>query len=164
MKLLLDTHVFIWWQTTRKELELAQPERSRVDVCQYPHIASQESSLISAAESAPAGIAALVPVGSAPELSHKPPEPQRSCRAGGTDPPGLNAPGNNLPIRLFQHRVDLRSDRLVYTSRMAIAMRDCVQTGGMIVDRRGVGTGRIGKLLPGAFSPGGSVPPARQDR
>src|SRR5882672_2248684 len=61
--------------------------------------ASQESSLISAAESAPAGIAALVPVGSAPELSHKPPEPQGSCRAGGTDPPGLNAPGNNLPIR-----------------------------------------------------------------
>src|SRR5258708_29782570 len=54
---------------------------------------------ISTAESALAGIAALVPVGSAPELSNKRPEPQRSCRAGGTYLHGLNAPGNNLPIR-----------------------------------------------------------------
>src|SRR2546427_7522467 len=54
---------------------------------------------ISTAESAPAGIAALVPVGSAPELSHKRTEPQLSCRACGTYLHGLNAPGNNLPIR-----------------------------------------------------------------
>src|SRR5260370_10893490 len=55
--------------------------------------------LISAAESALVGIAALVPVGSAPELSHKRTEPQLSCRACGTYPRGRNAPGNNLPIR-----------------------------------------------------------------
>src|SRR5262249_34177314 len=54
---------------------------------------------ISTAESALAGIAALVPVGSAPELSHKRTEPQLSCRACGTYLHGLNAPGNNLPIR-----------------------------------------------------------------
>src|SRR5580704_11131285 len=54
---------------------------------------------ISAAESALAGTAALVPVGSAPELSHKRPEPQRSCRACGTYPRGLNAPDNNSPVR-----------------------------------------------------------------
>src|SRR6266478_5175766 len=57
------------------------------------------SFLISAAESALAGIAALVPVGSAPELSHKRTEPQLSCRACGTYPQGRNAPDNNLPIR-----------------------------------------------------------------
>ena len=38
---------------------------------------------ISAAESALAGIGALVPVGSAPEFSHKRTEPQLSCRACG---------------------------------------------------------------------------------
>src|SRR5580704_9167218 len=54
---------------------------------------------ISAAESAPAGTAAPVPVGSAPELSHKRTGPQRSCPACGTYPHGLNAPGGNLPIR-----------------------------------------------------------------
>src|SRR6266540_1269264 len=54
---------------------------------------------ISASESAPAGSAAPVPVGSAPELSHKRTEPQPSCRACGTYLHGLNAPGNNLPIR-----------------------------------------------------------------
>src|SRR5262249_23053379 len=53
---------------------------------------------ISTAESALAGIAALVPVGSAPELSHKRSEPQLSCRACGTYLHGLNAPGNNVPI------------------------------------------------------------------
>src|SRR5439155_1592351 len=53
---------------------------------------------ISTAESALAGIAVLVPVGSAPELSHKRTEPQLSCRACGTYLHGLNAPGNNLPI------------------------------------------------------------------
>src|SRR5438046_10644933 len=42
---------------------------------------------------------ALVPVGSAPELSHKRIEPHLSCRACGTYPRGLNAPGTNLPIR-----------------------------------------------------------------
>src|SRR5437660_7373465 len=46
-----------------------------------------------------AGIAALVPVGSAPELSHKRTEPRLSCRACGTYLHGLNAPGSNLPIR-----------------------------------------------------------------
>src|SRR5436309_3132829 len=54
---------------------------------------------ITTAESALAGIAALVPVGSAPELSHKRTEPRLSCRACGTYLHGLNAPGNNLPIR-----------------------------------------------------------------
>src|SRR6185369_14997145 len=54
---------------------------------------------ISAAESAPAGIAAPVPVGSVPELSHKKIEPQPSCRACGTYLHGRNAQGNNLPIR-----------------------------------------------------------------
>ena len=48
---------------------------------------------ISAAESALAGIAALVPVGSAPAPSHKKPEPQRSCPACGTYRHGLNALG-----------------------------------------------------------------------
>src|SRR6476661_354313 len=57
---------------------------------------------ISTAESALAGIAALVPVGSAPELFHKRIEPQLSCRACGTYRHGLNAPGNNLPIRHVQ--------------------------------------------------------------
>src|SRR5258708_25698716 len=61
--------------------------------------ASDESFFISTVESALAGIAALVPVGSAPELSHKRTEPQLSCRACGTYPRGRNAPGNNLPIR-----------------------------------------------------------------
>src|ERR1700758_4918248 len=52
---------------------------------------------ISTAESALGGIAALVPVGSAPELSHKRTEPPLPCRACGTYPHGRNAPGNNLP-------------------------------------------------------------------
>src|SRR5882724_5175332 len=55
--------------------------------------------LISTAESAPSGIAARVPVGSAPELSHKRTGPRLSCQACGTYPHGLNSPGNNLPIR-----------------------------------------------------------------
>src|ERR1700745_526113 len=63
---------------------------------------------ISAAESAPAGIAAPVPVGSAPELSHKRTGPERSGQACGTSPRGLNAPGSNSPIRHLQHRVDMR--------------------------------------------------------
>src|ERR1700738_4466606 len=46
-----------------------------------------------------AGIAALVPVGAGPELSHKRTVPQLSCRACGTYLHGLNAPGNNWPIR-----------------------------------------------------------------
>src|ERR1700722_5517415 len=58
-----------------------------------PHI------LISTDESALAGIAALVPVGSAPAPSHKTPEPQLSCPVCGTYLRGRNAPGNNLPIR-----------------------------------------------------------------
>src|ERR1700723_696419 len=54
---------------------------------------------ISAAESAPAGIAAPAPAGSAPALSHKRTGPQRSCPACGTTPRGRNAPGSNLSIR-----------------------------------------------------------------
>src|SRR5277367_3663164 len=54
---------------------------------------------ISTAESVPAGIAAPVPVGSGPELSHKRTEPRLSCRACGTYLHGLNAQGNNLPVR-----------------------------------------------------------------
>jgi len=57
---------------------------------------------ISTAESAPAGIAALVPVGSTTELSHKRTEPRLSGRACGTYLHGLNAPGNNLPVAMFQ--------------------------------------------------------------
>src|SRR5437660_4616138 len=56
---------------------------------------SDESFFISAAESALAGIAALVAVGSAPALSHKTPEPRPSCRACGTYLHGRNAPGSN---------------------------------------------------------------------
>jgi hypothetical protein len=69
----------------------------------------RQTFLISTAESAPAGIAALVPVGSAPELSHKTNGPQMSCQAGGTYLRGLNAPGNNLPIRHVPTRVDKRT-------------------------------------------------------
>jgi hypothetical protein len=36
-------------------------------------------------------------IGSAPELSHKRTEPPRFCRACGTYPHELNAPGNNSP-------------------------------------------------------------------
>src|SRR5260370_40657041 len=66
---------------------------------------------ISAAESALAGIAALVPVGSAPELSRKRTEPQLSCRACGTYLHGLNAPNNNLPIRPVPTARRYSSDR-----------------------------------------------------
>jgi len=52
---------------------------------------------ISTAGSAPAGIDALVPVGSGPELSHTRTEPPLSCRACGTYLRGLNAPDNNPP-------------------------------------------------------------------
>src|SRR5690349_18705022 len=54
---------------------------------------------ISAAKSALTKIAALVPVGSVPELSRKRTEPQRSSRACGTYRHALNAPGSNSPIR-----------------------------------------------------------------
>src|SRR5215831_9541447 len=66
---------------------------------------------ISTAESALAGIAAPVPVGSVPELSHKKTEPQRSCRACGTTLHELNAPGNNLPIRHVPTTRRYASDR-----------------------------------------------------
>ncbi len=66
---------------------------------------------ISTAESAPAGIAALVPVGSAPELSRKRTEPQLSCRACGTYLHGLNAPGSNFPIRHVPTPCRYASDR-----------------------------------------------------
>jgi len=36
-------------------------------------------------------------------------QPRPSCQAGGTYLHGLNAPGNNLPIRHVPKRVDLRS-------------------------------------------------------
>jgi hypothetical protein len=65
---------------------------------QYPH-RLLTSFFISTGESALAGIAALVPVGSAPELSHKRTEPRLSCRACGTYLRGRIAPGNNSPIR-----------------------------------------------------------------
>src|SRR3954451_9737769 len=79
-------------------------------------LASDESLFISTAfistvASAPAGIAALVPVASAPELSHKRPEPQRSCRACGTYLHGLNGPGNNLSIRHGRTRIRWRPDQ-----------------------------------------------------
>src|SRR5271154_833834 len=54
---------------------------------------------ISTAESALAGIAALVLVGSAPEPSHTKHEPRLSCRACGTCLHGRNAPGNNRLVR-----------------------------------------------------------------
>src|SRR4051812_38070356 len=52
----------------------------------------------STAEAALRGSSALVPVGSASELSHKRTEPPLSCRAFGTHGRALNAPGDNLPI------------------------------------------------------------------
>src|SRR5579863_2337144 len=58
-----------------------------------------ESLIISTAEFALAGIAALVLVGSAPAPSHKTPGPQLSCPACGTYLRGRNAPGNNWPVR-----------------------------------------------------------------
>src|SRR5215510_1010401 len=67
----------------------------------------------STAESSLAGIAALVPVGSGPELSHTMTEPQLSCRACGTYLHGLNAPGNNLPIRHVPTTRRSASDRLL---------------------------------------------------
>src|SRR4029453_8105700 len=76
--------------------------------------AIQEKSFISTnsiGESAPAGIAAPVPVGSAPELFHKRTEPQLSCRVCGTYLHGLNAPGNNLPIRHVPTTRRYASDR-----------------------------------------------------
>src|SRR5438132_1804093 len=69
------------------------------------------SFFISAAESAPAGIAALVPVGSGPELSHKSTGPRRSCPACGTYRHELNAPGSNLPIRHVLRPRRYASDR-----------------------------------------------------
>jgi hypothetical protein len=67
---------------------------------QYPLTSMLISTaFISTADSAPAGIAALVPVGSTPEISHKRTEPQPSCRACGTYLRGLNAPGNSLSVR-----------------------------------------------------------------
>ena len=64
-----------------------------------PGMESPADFLISTAESAPRGIAALVPVGSAPELSHTRTEPPLSCRSCGTYRHGLSAPGSNSPIR-----------------------------------------------------------------
>src|SRR6266498_1972670 len=75
--------------------------------------ASDESGFISTAESALAGTAALVPVGSAPELSHKRTEPRLSCRACDTFLHGLNAPGNNLPIRHVPTPRRYASDQLL---------------------------------------------------
>src|ERR1700752_2184109 len=66
---------------------------------------------ISTAESAPGGIAAPVPVGSVPELFHKRIEPRLSCRACGTYRHGLNAPGNNLPVRHVPTRRQCASGR-----------------------------------------------------
>ncbi len=57
------------------------------------------SIVISTAESALAGIAALIPVGSAPAPFHTKHEPQPSCRACGTYLDRRNAPGSNWPIR-----------------------------------------------------------------
>src|ERR1022692_4667384 len=62
---------------------------------------------ISTAESVPAGIAAPVPVGSAPAPSHKKPERQRPCRACGTTLRGLNAQVVICQFAMFQHRVDM---------------------------------------------------------
>src|SRR5271170_6041206 len=77
---------------------------------QYPH-RFLTSLFISTAESALAGIAAPVPVGSVPELSHKTTELQQSCRACDTYLHGPNAPGNNLPIRLAPTPRRSASDR-----------------------------------------------------
>src|SRR5260370_22517609 len=66
---------------------------------------------ISTAESALAGIAALVPVGSAPELSHKRTEPQLSFRACGTYLHGRNALATNLQIRQLPKRRRQAPDR-----------------------------------------------------
>src|SRR5260370_38617204 len=69
------------------------------------------STVISTAESAAAGIAAPVPVGSAPEPSHKRTGPQLSCRACGTYLHGLNAPNSNSPNRHVPTAHRYASDR-----------------------------------------------------
>src|SRR5207302_2478313 len=84
----------VWCQRTKPHV----PDRL-ASVPPEIFLADLPIAVTSTAESAPAGIAALVPVGSAPELSHKRTEPQLSCRACGTYLHGRNAPGNNLPIR-----------------------------------------------------------------
>src|SRR5579864_7423214 len=68
----------------------------------FPKIDSYSTFLISTAESALAGIAALVPVGSAPEPSQKTPEPQLSCRACGTY---LHGRRIHYPLREFPEPV-----------------------------------------------------------
>jgi len=86
---------------SRRSIFALNPKISHAIATVLPEIVGvgAQAFLISTPESAPAGIAAPVPVGSGPELSHKTTEPQRCCRACGTCLHGLNAPGNNLPIR-----------------------------------------------------------------
>src|SRR5262249_61114475 len=79
---------------------------------------------ISAAESVPAEPAAPGLVGSAPELSHKRTEPQRSCRACGTTLHELNAPGNNLPIRHVPTTRRYASDRMLDHRARQLPRRD----------------------------------------
>src|SRR5580704_1613092 len=76
----------------------SQPRAAQGSLIHYVTKQLLDSS-ISTAESALAGIVARVPVGSAPELSHRRTEPRLSCRACGTYRHGLNVTGNNLPIR-----------------------------------------------------------------
>ena len=94
---------------------------------QYPH-RLLTSLFISTAESALAGIAAPVPVGSAPVLSRKTPEPQLFCRACGTYPRGLNAPGNAWPIRHVPTTRRYASDRLLDHRTLQLPPHDLVVT------------------------------------
>src|SRR5207302_6716254 len=85
----------VWCQRTKPHV----PDRL-ASVPPEIFLADLPIAVTSTAESALAGSAALVPVGSAPELSHKRTEPRLSCRACGTYLHGLSAPSSNLPIRL----------------------------------------------------------------
>ena len=66
-------------------------------------------------------------------------------------------------VALYDRLLRIQPSPVVQLNRaVAIAMCDGPEAG-LSAYRRGVGTWRIGKLLPGAFSPCGYVPQARQD-
>ena len=67
-------------------------------------------------------------------------------------------------VALYNQLVRIHPSPVAHLNRaVAIAMRDGPEAG-LQAYRRGLGTWRIGKLLPGAFSPRGDVPQAGQDR
>jgi hypothetical protein len=91
---------FINFLSSRNWGKFPLPAVSAIVVALRKDRQKRRTTLTSIHRAASRGIAALVPVGSAPAPSHKTPEPQRSCRACGTYLHGRNAPGNNWPSRL----------------------------------------------------------------